>query len=271
MDTLPFGTPTYSVYLLIFAVAAAGCLAGAWQARRQVSLPGVRRGLIGLLLTSGLWALCHVGMLLSPGLSLKTALYEAGLTLGFGTVWAWLWLCSAYSGRALHRRAGVRWAALAVFVAVTLTKMTNSWHGLYFTAGWGPEPFRHLAVDHHVVYWLTTALSYALAAVGFFMLAEPLRRAQVGGGKLAGLFALTALPLGANAIGYATPYLLYQLPIITIHLQPPAGSCIRSGTPLPHWCNCEGPSGSLVAGSINARRSRRPTGLSGPARAARLD
>ena len=208
MDTLPFGNPTYSVYLLIFAVAAAGCLAGAWKAHRQVSLPGVRRGLIGLLLTSGLWALCHVGVLLSPGLSLKTALYEAGLTLGFGTVWAWLWLCSAYSGRALHRRAGVRWAALAVFVAVTLTKMTNPWHGLYFTAGWGPEPFRHLAVDHHVVYWLTTALSYAMAAVGFFMLAEPLRRAQVGGGALAGLFGLTALPLGANAIGYATPYLL---------------------------------------------------------------
>ena len=207
MDIVLFGNPTYSVYLLIFGVAAAGCLAGAWQARR-VSLPGVRRGLIGLLVTSGLWALCHVGVLLSPDLGLKTALYETGLIVGFATVWAWLWLCSSYSGRALHRNRPVRWAALAVFVAVTATKLTNPWHGLYFTAGWGPEPFRHLAVDHHVVYWLTTALSYALAAVGFFMLAEPLRRAQVGGGKLAGLFALTALPLGANAIGYATPYLL---------------------------------------------------------------
>ncbi|MCS3859696.1 PAS domain S-box-containing protein [Salinibacter ruber] len=208
MDALPTGDLAYLAYLLVFAVAAAGCLAGAWQARRQVSLPGVRRGLAGLLSASGLWALCHVGVLLSPGLGLKVAFYEAGLTVGFGTVFAWLWLCSAYSGRALHRRPSVRWAALAVFSAVTLTKLTNRWHGLYFSAEMSAGPFPHLAVDHHVIYWLTAGLSYALAAVGFCMLAEPLRRAQVGGGKLAGLFGLTALPLGANAIGYAGPYLL---------------------------------------------------------------
>ncbi|WP_251965745.1 PAS domain S-box protein [Salinibacter ruber] len=208
MDALPTGDLAYLVYLLVFAAAAAGCLAGAWRARRQVSLPGVRRGLVGLLSTSGLWALCHVGVLLSPSLGLKVAFYEAGLIVGFGTVFAWLWLCSAYSGRALHRRPGVRWAALAVFAAVTLTKLTNRWHGLYFSAEMSVGPFPHLAVDHHVIYWLTAGLSYALAAVGFCMLAEPLRRAQVGGGKLAGLFGLTALPLGANAIGYATPYLV---------------------------------------------------------------
>ncbi|MCS3698361.1 PAS domain S-box protein [Salinibacter ruber] len=207
MDTLPFGDPTYLIYLFVFAVSAAGCLAGAWQARR-VSLPGVRRGLVGLLFTSGLWALCHVGVLLSPGIGLKAILYEVGLIAGFGTVWAWLWLCSSYSGRALHKRRAARWAALIAFAAVTLTKLTNRWHGLYFTAEWSAVPFRHLAVNHHVIYWITAALSYALATVGFFMLVEPLRRAQVGNGKLAGLFALTALPLGANAVGYTTPYLL---------------------------------------------------------------
>ncbi len=213
MDALPFGIlPSgdlaYVIYLAVFAAAAAGCLAGAWRARRQVSLPGVRRGLVGLLSASGLWALCHVGVLLSPSLGLKVAFYEAGLIVGFGTVFAWLWLCSAYSGRALHRRPGVRWAALILFLAVTLAKLTNRWHGLYFGAEQASGPFPHLAVDHHVIYWLTAGLSYALAAVGFCMLAEPLRRAQVGGGKLAGLFGLTALPLGANAIGYATPYLV---------------------------------------------------------------
>ncbi|WP_251963914.1 PAS domain-containing protein [Salinibacter ruber] len=205
---MPLGTPSYLIYLAVFAVAAAGCLVGAWQAHRRVSLPGVRLGLTSLLSASGLWALCHVGVLLSPGLGLKTALYETGLVVGFGTVFAWLWLCSSYSGRALHRRPSVRWAAFAVFAAVTLTKLTNPWHGLYFSAELSAVPFRHLEVDHHVIYWITAGLSYALAVVGFFMLSEPLRRAQVGGGKLAGLFALTALPLGANAIGYATPYLV---------------------------------------------------------------
>ncbi|MCS3698653.1 PAS domain S-box protein [Salinibacter ruber] len=194
-------------YLAVFAAAALACLAGAWRAHKVYG-KGVRRGLVALLGTSGLWALCHAGMLLSPGLGLKTALYEVGLVVGFATVFAWLWLCSSYSGRALHRRAGVRWAALAVFVAVTLTKLTNPWHGLYFSAELSAVPFRHLEVDHHVIYWLTAALSYAGAAVGFFMLCEPLRRARVGSGRLAGLFGLTALPLGANAIGYAGPYLL---------------------------------------------------------------
>ncbi|WP_272501924.1 histidine kinase N-terminal 7TM domain-containing protein, partial [Salinibacter ruber] len=143
---MPLGTPSYLIYLAVFTVAAAGCLAGAWQAHRRVSLPGVRRGLAGLLSASGLWALCHVGVLLSPGLGLKVAFYEAGLTVGFGTVFAWLWLCSAYSGRALHRRPAVRWAALAVFAAVTLTKLTNRWHGLYFGAEMSAGPFPHLAV-----------------------------------------------------------------------------------------------------------------------------
>ncbi|WP_251954724.1 hypothetical protein [Salinibacter ruber] len=48
----------------------------------------MRRGLVALLSTSGLWAVAHVGMLLAPGLQWKTVFYEAGLVVGFGTVWA---------------------------------------------------------------------------------------------------------------------------------------------------------------------------------------
>ena len=47
-------------YLAAFTAAAAGCVAGTWKAR-QVGPPGVRRGLIGLFLTSGLWSGAHVG------------------------------------------------------------------------------------------------------------------------------------------------------------------------------------------------------------------
>ncbi|MCS3635990.1 hypothetical protein GGP57_003335, partial [Salinibacter ruber] len=44
-DALPSGSLAYLIYLAVFAVAAAGCLAGAWWAYRRVSLPGVRLGL----------------------------------------------------------------------------------------------------------------------------------------------------------------------------------------------------------------------------------
>ena len=197
----------YLAYVILFTAAAAGCLVGAWQAR-GISPPGVRRGMVGLLVTSGLWALAHVGVLLSPSLGLKTAFYEAGLIVGFATVWPWLWLCSAYSGRGLHRRQAVRWGALAVFVVVTVAKLTNPWHGLYFSTDLVAGPFPYLRIDHHVIYWLTSSLTYVLAAVGFFMLVEPLRRIQTSTRQLVALFGLTALPLAANAIGYTTPLLL---------------------------------------------------------------
>ncbi len=203
----PLGNPVYLIYISVFGGAALSCLLGAWRAQR-VAGSDVRRGLVALLSTSGLWAVAHVGMLLAPGLQWKTVFYEAGLVVGFGTVWAWGWLCSAYSGRRLHRRRMVQGIALVVFGAVTLTKVTNAWHGLYFAAGWHTTPFAHLQIDHRTLYWITAALSYTLAAVGFFMVAEPLRRVQVGAGRLAGLFGLTALPLIANGLGYLSPALL---------------------------------------------------------------
>ncbi len=199
--------PIFLVYVFVFSATAIGCLAGAWRARRT-SPGGVRHGLIGLLGASGLWALFHVGVFLSQTLWLKTTFYEMGLIVGCGTVWAWLWLCSAYSGRRLHRSRSVQRGAFIVLAVVTLTKLTNSWHGLYFSAEWTSAPFPFLSVDHHVIYWVTAGLSYVLAAVGFCMLAEPLRRAKMGSGKLAVLFGLTALPLGANAVGYTQPWLL---------------------------------------------------------------
>lgn len=207
MDAPSAANPAYLLYLSLFAVAAAGCLAGAWRARRA-GPPDVRRGLVSLLVGSGLWALFQTGVLLAPAIEVKTALYEAGLVVGFGTVWAWLWFCSSYSGRSLHRWSVVRWTGLALFLVVSATKLTNPWHGLYFSAEWAAMPFPHLRIDHHVLYWTTAALSYAGATVGFFMLIEPLRRAQVGTRRVAILFGLTALPLGANAIGYSGPYLL---------------------------------------------------------------
>ena len=203
----PLSNPVYLIYISVFGGAALSCLLGAWRAQR-IAGSDVRRGLVALLSTSGLWAVAHVGMLLAPGLQWKTVFYEAGLVVGFGTVWAWGWLCSAYSGRRLHRRRMVQGIALVVFVVVTLTKLTNAWHGLYFAAGWHTTPFAHLQIDHRTLYWITAALSYTLAAVGFFMVAEPLRRVQVGAGRLAGLFGLTALPLIANGLGYLSPALL---------------------------------------------------------------
>lgn len=199
--------PTHLLYLVVFGGAALACLACVVRARR-VERRDVRLGLLSLLLTSSGWAALHVGMLIAPTVSWKTGFYEAGLTVGFGTVWAWLYFCSAYSGRSLHRSRAAQWGSLLLFVAVTVTKLTNPWHGLYFAGTLVNVPFPHLEITHYPLYWGTAGLSYALAAVGFFMLFDSLRRVQLGTGGLMGLFGLTALPLIANVAGYVTPVLL---------------------------------------------------------------
>ncbi|PSQ88357.1 MAG: hypothetical protein BRD43_04660 [Bacteroidetes bacterium QS_4_64_154] len=194
-------------YTAIFAATALVCLGGLWRARR-ISVPGVRRGLTALLLASGGWAAAQVATLLAPTLFLAVRFYEGGLIVGFATVWAWLYFCSAYSGRSLHRSRAARGAAIAVFGAVALVKGTNPWHGIYFSAEMIGQPFPHLAVDPHDLYWVTTGLSYALAGVGFFMLYESLRQVRVGAGQLGALFGLTVLPVLANVIGDISSWLL---------------------------------------------------------------
>lgn len=191
-----------SLYVILFGGAALGCLLGAWRAT-QVRIPGVRRGLIGLLGTSAGWAALNVAFVLSPSLGMETAgqawLYDFGLVSGFATVWAWLHLCSAISGQGLHRNRRVRIFAFVVFGGVTLTKLTNPLHELYFTTTAALDPFPHAAVNHHSLFWISLGLSYTLAAVGYFMLYEFLLRTRERTGPLVVLFGLMSLPAIANA------------------------------------------------------------------------
>ena len=194
-------------YLLAFGTAALVSFVGARYAR-QVSDPDTRRGLVALLLASGGWAASYLGTLLVPTPGLKAGFYVIGLIVGFAAVGAWMYFCSAYTSRSLHRNPSVRRIALLVFAVVALSKVTNPLHELYFTIEPTTVPFPHLAVDHHLVYWLSVGGAYALAAIGYFMLFELLMQVGSGGRGLGLLAGLTALPIFFNAIGYASPWLL---------------------------------------------------------------
>jgi len=200
-------SPTFFAYVLLFGTAAllsgAAAVRAAWISDRDSRL-----GLQALLWASSGWAASYVGYLLAPSPSAQSAFYTVGFILGFAAVWAWLWFCSAYTGRSIHRNPTARRFALLVFAAIALTKLTNSWHGLYFTTAPAAEPFPHLQIDHRQVYWLSLGLSYALAAVGYFMLFELLVEVRSGTGTLGALFGLTALPGLLNGVGYASPLLL---------------------------------------------------------------
>ncbi|WP_136715121.1 PAS domain S-box protein [Halorientalis salina] len=190
-----------ATYLVLFGGAALACLGSVVQTRRLPSRD-MRRGLAGLLLLSGLWALAVVVQFLVPTLWLKEVAYTAGLVVGFGTVFAWLYFVSAYTGRQYHRDRRLVAAGAAVYGLATVVKVTNPIHGQYFTPAMNPVPFPHMAVSHSSIHWLTMGVAYALSAVGLWVLYDAFRERDTPL-TLYVLVGMTALP--------ALPYLLASL------------------------------------------------------------
>jgi len=203
---LPWSNPTFTAHVVAFALAAVVCFVMAPRTRR-VEDPHVRRGLMALVLTSGVWATAHLGFVVAAD-SLKLPFYTLGLVAGFAAVWMWLYFCSAYAGRSLHLSSSLRWASLAVLASVIAVKLTNPWHHYYFTSAVAQEPFLHLAVDHGTLHWLVMGLSYALATLGYFMLYELFSEVGQDTRPLTVLMGLFVLPLGLDLVGVTTPYLL---------------------------------------------------------------
>ncbi|AZH24634.1 histidine kinase N-terminal 7TM domain-containing protein [Haloplanus aerogenes] len=203
---MPILSPAVA-YALAFALAGGVCAVGTVHAR-LIEDADTRRGLVALLATSGSWAITHAVLLLVPSTELKTAVYLVGLILGFSTVFAWLYFCSAYTGRQYHRRPAYRRAAVALYLLVVAVKVTNPIHHLYFTTAMVSTPFPHLAIRQGLFHWVVTGLSYTLAAVGMFALFEMFANSEYDATPLAVLVGLAGLPVVFDVVGYATPLLL---------------------------------------------------------------
>jgi signal transduction histidine kinase len=201
------GTIAFVGYVTAFATAGLASFAGLARTGR-VSDPDTRRGLVALLLTSGGWAGSHVGYLLARSVPLQSGFYTLGLVFGFAAVGAWLYFCSAYTGRSYHRQRPYRALAVAVFVLVVGLKLTNPVHGLYLTATSVTTPFPYLAVRHGILHWLAMGLSYALATVGIFVLVERFSAVGYDSTPLVVLVGFTGLPLVLDLAGLLSPRLL---------------------------------------------------------------
>jgi signal transduction histidine kinase len=191
---------------------AVACFASVWYVGR-IEDPDTRRGLRWLLLSTGGWAGSHVGFLLSGFLFPSTAeiayaFYTVGLIVGLAAVGPWLYFCSAYTGRTLHRDRAYRRVLLGVFLFIVAVKVTNPLHGLYFEATYATFPFAHLAIQHQLFHWLAMGLAYGLSIIGYFMLLERFRQVSYDTRPLLVLLGATALPIVFDIVGFATPYLI---------------------------------------------------------------
>ena len=197
----------FELYLLAFALAGIACFVSIPRARR-ITDRDTRRGLVALLVTSGLWAAFHVGYLAAPTTSAQYGFYLLGLIVGLATVGPWLYFCSAYTGRTLHHNRTYQSVAVVVYLAIVSVKLTNPIHELYFTSTATTVPFPHLLISHGVLHWIAMGLAYSLAIVGIFMLFELFAQVDYDTKPFVGLIALTLLPIIFDVAGVVYPQLL---------------------------------------------------------------
>ncbi len=207
MLSLSSQSALYGAYVFAFAAAAVVCFAMVPQARR-IEHEETRRGLFWLLVTSGGWAAAHVGYLTLPTIGLRYGSYVLGLVVGIASVGPWLYFCSAYTGRSIHRDPAIRRAFLVVFLVIVGVKLTNPIHQWYFVAEWATEPFAYLEMRHRAFHWIVMGLAYALAFVGFFMLFELFVRVNSDTRPLFVLIGLTGIPVVLDVAGAVSPNIL---------------------------------------------------------------
>ncbi|NHX37292.1 MULTISPECIES: sensor histidine kinase [Halolamina] len=200
-------SPLFVLYVCLFTVAALACFVSLTQLQR-ITDSDTRRGLWALLLTSGSWATAHVGFLVSPTTELKLGWYTIGLVVGLAAVGAWLYFCSAYTGRTYHQNPTYRRLAVVVYVVLVAVKVTNPLHHAYFTTTAVATPFPHLSVYTGPLHWTAMGLSYALAFVGYFMLLELFTQIDLDTRALFALVGITGLPVVFDIAGYTTPLLI---------------------------------------------------------------
>jgi len=198
---------SFAAYTSLFVTASVACVVAAFRARR-VEERETRVGLVSLLATTGVWAFLQLGTLVAPDRAVAYSFYMLSLIVGLATVGTWLYFCSAYTGRSLHRNRTYRRVGVAAYLLVVAIKLTNPYHGLYFTAELVATPFGHLSVDHGLVHWIVSGVAYSLASVGLFMLYELFLEADHDTTPLAGLAAATALPVVLDVAGFSFPGLL---------------------------------------------------------------
>ncbi len=204
--TVPWADPVGLVYLGLFSLSGLGCLLLVPRAG-TFDDPEIQTGMVWLLGTAGVWAVFKTAFFVVPE-PFREPAYTVGLIFGFATVWAWLYFCSAYTGRTFHRNPTLRRLGAGVFVTVAAAKLANPLHELYFTTREATTPFSYLAIEHGLLHWSATGLSYVLSAVGLFMMFELYVRSGYDTRPLGVLTAVLGLPVVVDVAAVATPQLI---------------------------------------------------------------
>jgi len=194
----------------VFATAAVACF---FAATRDVQLKHAdsRLGLRVLLVTVGLWGAIQAVQMLAPTAVTARSLYLLGLIVGFGTVWAWLFFASAYTGHSFHRHRPYQAGALTLYLVLIAIKLTNPIHHQYMRAEFVTTPYPRLVVTQQPIYWLSFSLAYGFTAIGLYLLIQTFRRSPHSERTLIGLVLVTALSAIPKILNGLAPGLIPEL------------------------------------------------------------
>lgn len=190
----------------IFVLAVVGCFLALFPARR-IQHRETRLGMQVFLAACVLWASGYLGYLIAPSPHVQYWLYLVGFIFAFVAVGSWMFFAAAYTGRSPWNVPFRKWL-LAAFIGVILLKLTNPFHHQFFSVQEARIPFAHLAIAHGPLHWIVLGLSYAIIAVGFFMLFERFLHAGANTRPLMVLIGLTAVPVGFTILGEFTHWVL---------------------------------------------------------------
>ncbi|QSG02882.1 histidine kinase N-terminal 7TM domain-containing protein [Natranaeroarchaeum sulfidigenes] len=199
-------------HLVLFGLTALACFGMVVRVRTQIDDPDVQWGLASLLALCGFWSAFSLGRLSVPLPELKLTFYMLGLIVGLSTVGAWLYFCSAFTGRTYHQESIYRWTAFSLFLIIVAVKVTSPIHGLYFTTS--SPTSTELVIELGTVHWVVAGFAYALSAIGFYMLFDLFKESNYVTTKLSVLVGL------AGVSGVFTVYAYLNPTISTVSYEP---------------------------------------------------
>jgi uncharacterized membrane protein YadS len=121
------------------------------------------------------------------------------------------YFCSAYAGYEYHTKPAYWVAGITIFTVVSVSKMTEMIHGVYFGVEVSTGQFASLHVDPTVLFWSVLALSYGIVLFGCAMLFVRFHTVRTPTKPLAVYTVATGLSAAPTVVSFLRPEMLAPL------------------------------------------------------------
>lgn len=165
------------VYISLFTAVGIVCIGCVPYANRMwdknLSIP-----FNSLLILCATWSFLSAIQIYAP-VPFKETIYTLALSVGFVTVFSWLYFVSEYVGLTFHREKKFQIISVFTILVVIGLKLTNFYYGQYFSTTIENTPFVHLSIERSFLYNTTTIIAYAISTYGFLLIFRMFRQSQV--------------------------------------------------------------------------------------------